>query len=70
MTSRVRAAVCIATLSPLGRFLRRTNDIPVWEADKELSSMTNISEEVFKLDQLISTDQKIKLSAYYRGYKK
>lgn len=61
LTSRVQAAVCIATLSPLGRFLRRANDITVWAADKEFSSMTNIFEEVFNLDQLKPTDQKIKL---------
>lgn len=61
LTSIVQAAVCIATLSPLGRFLWRANDIPVWVADKELSAMTNICEEVFKLDQLKSTDRKIKL---------
>lgn len=61
LTSRIPAAVYIATLSPLGRFLWRTNDIPLWVADKEFSSMTNISEEVFKLDQLKSTEQRIKL---------
>lgn len=61
LTSRVQAAVCIVTLSPLGRFLWRANDILVWVADKGLSSMTNISEEIFKLDQLKSKDQKIKL---------
>lgn len=52
LTSRVQDAVCIATVSPLGRFLWRVNDIPVWVADKELLSMTSIAEEVFKLDQL------------------
>lgn len=70
LTSRVQAAVCIATLSPPGRFLQCVNDIPVWVADKELSTVTNISKEVFKLEQLILTDQKIKLWAYFRGYKK
>lgn len=61
LTSRVQAAFCIATLSPLGRFLWRSNDIPVWVTDKEFSSMTSISEEAFKLDQLKSTEQNIKL---------
>lgn len=61
LTSRVQAAVCIAALSPLGGFLRRANDISVWVADKESSSMTNISKEVFKLDQLKPAEQKVKL---------
>lgn len=38
-------------------------------ADKELSTMTNTLKEVFTPEQLILTDQKIKLWAYFRGYK-
>lgn len=70
LTSRVWAAVCIAILSPLRRFLQRVNDVPVWVADKELSTVTNVSEEFFKLEQLILTDQTIKVCAYFSGYKK
>lgn len=70
LTSRVQGAVCIATLSPLGRFPQRANDIPVWVADKELSTVTRISKKVFKLEQLILTDQRVKLWIHFRGYKK
>lgn len=70
LTSGVRAAVSIAILSPLRRILQRANDISVWVADKELSTVTNISKEFFKLEQLILTDQTIKVCACFRGYKK